>query len=111
MALQKSIVVEGQSTNRPPLFDGSNYPYWSTRMSIYIRAIDYEMWDVIIDGPFIPSTLSVVTNELMPKPRSEWTEAETKKVQTNFKAINTLHCALTPTEFNKVSSCTTTKQV
>ncbi|WRX16232.1 Integrase [Theobroma cacao] len=69
MALQKSIVVEGQSTNIPPLFDGSNYPYWSTRMSIYIRAIDYEMWDVIIDGPFIPSTLNVVTNELMPKPR------------------------------------------
>ncbi|WRX08097.1 hypothetical protein QQP08_000584 [Theobroma cacao] len=111
MAQQKSIVAEAQSTNRPPLFDGSNYPYWSNRMSIYIRAIDYEMWDIITDGPFIPSTLNVVTNELMPKPRSEWTEAETKKVQTYFKAINTLHCALTPTEFNKVSSCTTVKQV
>ncbi|WRX11446.1 Integrase [Theobroma cacao] len=111
MAQQKIIVAEGQSTNRPPLFDGSNYPYWSTRMSIYIRAINYEMWDVIIDGPFMPLTINVVTNKLMPKPRSEWTEAETKKVQVNFKAINTLHCALTPTEFNKVSSCTTTKQV
>ncbi|WRX26832.1 GAG-pre-integrase domain - like 10 [Theobroma cacao] len=80
-------------------------------MSIYIRAIDNEMWNVITDGPFMPSTMNVVTNELMPKPRSEWTEAETKKVQINFKAINTLHCALTPTEFNKVSSCTTAKQV
>ncbi|EOY31699.1 Uncharacterized protein TCM_038764 [Theobroma cacao] len=111
MAQQKIIVAKGQSTNRPPLFDGSNYPYWSTGMSIYIKAIDYEMWDVITDGPFMPSIVNVVTNELMPKPRSEWTEAETKKVQINFKAINTLHCALTPTEFNKVSSCTTAKQV
>ncbi|EOY03357.1 Uncharacterized protein TCM_018339 [Theobroma cacao] len=111
MAQQKTIVVEGQSTNRPPLFDGSNYLYWSTRMSIYIRAIDYEMWDVITDGPFMPSTVNVVTNELIPKLRFEWTEAETKKVQINFKAINTLHCALTPTEFNKVSSCTIAKQV
>ncbi|WRX29158.1 hypothetical protein QQP08_021645 [Theobroma cacao] len=111
MAQQKTIVAEGQSTNRPSLFDGSNYPYWSTRMSIYIRAIDYEMWDVITDGPFMPLTVNVVTNELMPKPRSEWTEAETKKVQVNFKAINRLHCTLTPTEFNKVSSCTTAKQV
>ncbi|WRX12269.1 hypothetical protein QQP08_004756 [Theobroma cacao] len=111
MAPQKTIVAEGQSTNRPPLFDGSNYPYWSIRMSIYIRVIDYEMWDVITDGPFMPSTVNVVTNELMPKSRSEWTEAETKKVQVNFKAINTLHYALTPTEFNKVSNCTTAKQV
>ncbi|EOY03181.1 Uncharacterized protein TCM_017766 [Theobroma cacao] len=111
MALQKPIVAEGQSTNRPPLFDGYNYSYWSTRMSICIRGIDYEMWDVITNGPFIPSTLNVVTNEMILKPRFEWTEAETKRVQTNFKAINTLHYALTPTEFNKVSSCTTTKQL
>ncbi|WRX10302.1 hypothetical protein QQP08_002789 [Theobroma cacao] len=80
-------------------------------MSIYIRTIDYEMWDVITDRPFMPSTVNVVTNELMSKPRSEWTEVETKKVQINFKAINTLHCALIPTEFNKVSSYTTAKQV
>ncbi|EOX99687.1 Uncharacterized protein TCM_008448 [Theobroma cacao] len=109
MAQQKTIVAEGQSTNKPPLFDGSTYPYWNTRMSIYIRAIDYEMWDVITDGFFMPSTMNVVTNELMPKPRFEWTEAETKKVQANFKAINTLHYALTPTEFNKVSSCASWK--
>ncbi|EOY31818.1 Uncharacterized protein TCM_039050 [Theobroma cacao] len=80
-------------------------------MSIYIRAIDYEMWDIITDGPFMSSTLNVVKNELMPKPRSEWTGTETRKVQVNFKAINTLHCALTPTEFNKVSRCTIAKQV
>ncbi|WRX12610.1 hypothetical protein QQP08_005097 [Theobroma cacao] len=48
---------------------------------------------------------------MIPKPRSEWTEAETKKAQTNFKAINTLHFALTLTKFNKVSSYTTIKQV
>ena len=77
MTLQNSIVAEGQSTNRPPLFDGSNYPYWGTRISIYIRAIDYEMWDVITDGCFIPSTLNIVTNEMIPKPMSEWIEAET----------------------------------
>ncbi|EOY08391.1 Uncharacterized protein TCM_022771 [Theobroma cacao] len=69
MALQKLVVAKGQSTNRPPLFDGFNCPYWSTRMLIYIRAINYEMWDIIIDGPFIPSTLNVVTNEMIPKQR------------------------------------------
>ncbi|EOY16659.1 Uncharacterized protein TCM_035484 [Theobroma cacao] len=63
------VVAKRQSTNRQPLFDGSNYPYWSTRMSIYIRPIDYEMWDVITDGPFIPSTKNVMTNEMISKSR------------------------------------------
>ncbi|WRX23682.1 Integrase [Theobroma cacao] len=87
-AFQKSIVAEGQLTNKPSLFDGSNYPYWSTRMSIYIKAIDYEMWDVIIDGLFTPSTLNVVTNAMIHKPRSEWTEAKTKKVWDKLRIIH-----------------------
>ncbi|EOY00203.1 Uncharacterized protein TCM_009959 [Theobroma cacao] len=32
MALQKSVVAEGQYTNRLLLFDGSYYAYWNTRM-------------------------------------------------------------------------------
>ncbi|WRX09311.1 hypothetical protein QQP08_001798 [Theobroma cacao] len=43
MALQKSVVVEGQSINRVTLFDGSNYVYWSIRMSIYIKVLACEI--------------------------------------------------------------------
>ncbi|WRX26281.1 hypothetical protein QQP08_018768 [Theobroma cacao] len=50
------------------------------------------MWDAITDGPFIPLTINVVTNEMILNLRAEWTEAKTKKL-------------------NKVSSCTTVKQV
>ena len=46
--------VKRHSTNRPPLFDGSNYQFWSNHMSIFMRAYDYEMWDVVLDGPYIP---------------------------------------------------------
>ena len=46
--------VERHSTNRPLLFDGSNYQFWSNRMSIFMRSYDYEMWDVVLDGPYIP---------------------------------------------------------
>ncbi|EOY00464.1 Non-LTR retroelement reverse transcriptase-like protein [Theobroma cacao] len=49
--------------------------------------IDYEMWDVITDGPFIPSTLNVVTNEMIPKPMSEWIKVETKRVQPTLSFI------------------------
>ena len=46
-----------------------------------------------------------------PKIRSEWTEAKIKKVQVNYKAINTLHCALNPTEFNRISTCKIAKEI
>ena len=46
--------VEGHSTNRLFLFDGSNYQFWSNRMSIFMRSYDYEMWDVVLDGPYVP---------------------------------------------------------
>ena len=34
-----------------------------------------------------------------------------KKVQVNFKAINTLHCALNPSEFNRIPTCMTAKEI
>ena len=103
--------VERRSTNRLPLFDGSNYQFWSNRMSIFMRAYDYEMWDVVLDGPYVPMKTKAGSEALEPKVRSEWTESEIKKVQVNYKAINTLHCALNPTEFNRISTCKTAKEI
>ena len=48
---------------------------------------------------------------LVPKLRSEWSESKVKRVQVNFKAINTLHCALNPTEFNRISTCKMAKEI
>ena len=68
-----------------------------------MRAYDYEMWDVVLDGPYVSMKKKAGNEVLEPKLRSEWTELEIKKVQVNFKAINTLHCALNPIEFNCIS--------
>ena len=97
--------VEGHSTNRPPLFDGSNYQFWSNRMSIFMQAYNYEMWNVVLDGPYIPMKTKTESEAMEPKIRSEWTEVEIKKVQVNYKTINTLYYALNPTEFNRISNC------
>ncbi|KAH1082716.1 hypothetical protein J1N35_022477, partial [Gossypium stocksii] len=40
---QNSIILgEGHSTMRPPLFNGTNYSYWRTRMKLFVQANDYE---------------------------------------------------------------------
>ena len=92
--------VEGHSSNRPPLFDESNYHFWSNHMSIFMQSYHYEISDVVLDGPYVPIKTKTGSEYLEPKLRSEWSKLEVKKVQVNFKAINTLHCALNPTKSN-----------
>ena len=59
--------VEGHSTNRPPLFDGTNYQFWGNRMSIFMRAYDYKIWDVVFDSPYVPIKTKVGSETLEPK--------------------------------------------
>ena len=58
-----------------------------------------------MDGPYVPTKAKRESEELESKLRREWTDADMKKVQLNFKAMNTLHCALNPTKFNRISTC------
>ena len=103
--------MEGHSTNRPPLFDGSNYQFWSYRMSIFMWSYDYKIWDVVMGGPYVAMKKKTRSEESEPKLRSVWMKAEVKKVQINFKAFNTLHCALNLKEFNRISTCKTAKKI
>ena len=80
-------------------------------MNIFMRSYDYKMWDVVLDGPYVPTKTGTGVEALVPKLRSKWSESEVKRVQVNFKAINTLHCALNPTEFNRISTCKTEKEI
>ena len=74
MATQNDLTfIEGQST--PPFFDGNDYPYWKTMMRIYLQALDYEIWEVVCDGPFMPLTKNEVGKGI-PKPSREWNELE-----------------------------------
>ena len=80
-----AVGVEGHSTNRSLIFDGTNYQFWSNRMSIFMQAYDYEMWDVMLDGPHVSMKTKAGSEALEPKLRSKWTELKIKKVQVNFK--------------------------
>ena len=88
-----STFREVQSTIRPPLFDGNDYPYWKTRIRIYLQALDYEIWEIICDGPFMPLTKNEVGEDI-PKLSREQNELEKRKASLNFKTMNALFCTL-----------------
>ena len=100
---------EGQSSNRPPLFNGLNYSYWKTRMRIFIQASEFKLWTMIVNGPHTPSKL--INNVSIPKPESEWDEYDERMAQLNAKAMNLLYCALSTSEFNRISTCTFAKEI
>ena len=110
MATQSGVcVTEGQSSTRPPLFNGTNYTYWKTRIRIYIQSIDYNIWKTIVKGPHVPTIM--VNGVATPKLEEDWDEQDVKKIELNAKAMNLLYCAVDPNEFNRVSTCTSAKKI
>ena len=79
-------------------------------MRIYLQALDYEIWEVVCDRPFLPLNKNEVGGDI-PKPSREWNELEKRKVSLNSKAMNALFCALDKKEFHRVSSCESANEI
>ncbi|XP_052109219.1 uncharacterized protein LOC127741214 [Arachis duranensis] len=103
-------LTEGQSSNKSPLFNGKNYTYWKERMKIFVQAVDYRLWKIILEGPQFPTTTSA-EGIVSLKPEASWTEKDRKKVELNAKAINLLNYAISFEKFRRVSRCTTAKKI
>ena len=100
---------EGQSTNRPPLFDGTDYTFWKHRMRIFIRSQDIDVWRVIEVGNFIPKKR--VDGQMIPKEYDELTFEDKKQLSMNDKALSILICGITRDVFNSVSHCETAQDM
>jgi len=109
MASSNYLFLEGNSINRPPIFNGMGYHYWKTRMQIFIEAIDLNIWEAIEIGPYIPTM--VVRSTIIEKQSEQWDEEENKLVQYNLKAKNIITSALGMDEYFRVSNCKSAKDM
>ena len=78
-------------------------------MKIFIQTSDYNLWNTIVNGPHIP--IHTLNNLVILKPESDWDENDRRMAQLNAKAINALYCALSVSEFNRISSYTSAKEI
>ncbi|XP_075080092.1 uncharacterized protein LOC142165437 [Nicotiana tabacum] len=102
---------KGQSTYRSPRFNGQYYGWWKTRMHDFIRAEDSKLWHIICDGPHVPMKKPEETRPMMPKYRKEYIDIDRKAVEKNYRAKKILVCGIGPDEYNRVSTCDTTKEI
>lgn len=74
--------------NRPPLLDGSNYDYWKSRMSAFLKSIDSKTWKAVLKGWKHPVIFDADGNKTyVSKLEEEWTAAEDELDLGNFKSI------------------------
>ena len=91
---------EGHATNRPPLFEGTDYSYWKMRMKYYIQSINYQYWERIESGDYTTTS-----------DRDQWTTGDKAEFRKNALTITILHYNLSRNEFNRISMCSTTNEI
>jgi hypothetical protein len=88
---------EGNSTNKDPLFNGTNFAFWKVRMRTYIMALGADVWDVVDTGYV---KLVVLANK-----------DDKLEFSFNAKAMNALLSGLVEAEFVKVMHLGTAKEM
>ena len=101
--------IEGQSTNRPSLFNDENYTFWKGRMKIFIQVTDYNIWTTIVNRPHIPT--HIINDIITLKCERDWDDNDKKVAQLNAKVINVLYYALGINEFNRIFTCSSVKEI
>src|ERR1043165_4167165 len=100
---------EDNSITRPPLFSSAKYTFWKNRMKNFIQAQSYQAWLVVENDPYEPTV--VVDGQTVPKPPDTYTPEDFRRLRENANAINMLHCAVTDSEYNRISGCETAKEI
>ena len=79
------------NTKKPPQFDGTNYPYWKSKMTTHIKSINRKVWKVVetkieIGDPENPTT------------------AEEVLLQNNDIALSAIHDAIDERTFEQIKN-------
>ena len=100
--------------SKPPMCNKDRFANWKVRMQAYMDSIDEDLFETVLNGPYIPTKLAPTTDEpnrVQVKVKEEWTDSEKKAVQLDKKAKNILFQSLEDDLFENVVNCKTAKEV
>ncbi|XP_070010370.1 uncharacterized protein [Nicotiana sylvestris] len=104
-----ALFQEGTSQVRPPYFNGQYFSHWKVLIEIFAKAYDIKVWRVIKKGNYpLPAATPPLAD---PEDIDSYTKEQIEVVQVNNKARNFLHNAISGEEYEKISSCDTTKEM
>nr|GEV60318.1 DUF4219 domain-containing protein/UBN2 domain-containing protein [Tanacetum cinerariifolium] len=103
--------LEGQSMQRPPLFESDSFIYWKNRFETYVKSKDLDLWHVIIDGDFQPIVQNPETKLDEVIPFEKQTDDLKKRLTKNNEAKMVIYNALPRKEYERIFMCNTAKEI
>ncbi|GJR85513.1 zf-CCHC domain-containing protein [Tanacetum coccineum] len=94
--------LEGQSMQRPPLFESDHFIYWKNRFETYVKAKDLDLWHIILNGDFPPVARNKETQVLKVVPFEEQFDDLKKKLAKNNEAKMVLYNALHKKKYERI---------
>ncbi|GJU00392.1 hypothetical protein Tco_1110730 [Tanacetum coccineum] len=103
--------LEGQSMQRPPLFESDSFIYWKNRFETYVKSKDLDLWHVINNGDFQPIIQNPETKLDEVVPFDKQTD-DLKRKDCKIMNQNVISNASWPrNEYERIFMCDTAKEI
>ncbi|GKB59633.1 zf-CCHC domain-containing protein, partial [Tanacetum coccineum] len=102
--------LEGQSMQRPPLFESDSFIYWKNRFETYVKLKDLDLWHFITNGDFQPIEQNSKTKLDEVVPFEKQSDDLNKRLAKNNKAKMVIYHALPRKEYERILMCITRKK-
>ncbi|GJW04003.1 zf-CCHC domain-containing protein [Tanacetum coccineum] len=83
--------LEGQSMQRPPLFESDSFIYWKNRFETYVKSKDLDLWHVITNGN---SQVKDIKIDILVQQYKQFIISEDKSIDSAFARFNTIITSL-----------------
>ncbi|GJT73170.1 zf-CCHC domain-containing protein [Tanacetum coccineum] len=103
--------LEGQSMQRPPLFESDSFIYWKNRFETYVKSKDLDLWHVITNGDFQPIIQNPETKLDEVVPFEKQTNDLKRRSAKNNEAKMVIYNALPRKEYEQIFMCNTAKEI
>ncbi|GJU92320.1 zf-CCHC domain-containing protein [Tanacetum coccineum] len=94
--------LEGQSMQRPPLFESDYFIYWKNRFETYVKSKDLDLWHVITKGDFPPVQNNPETKQDEVVPFEKQNDDLKKRLAKNNEAKIVIYNALPRKEYERI---------
>ncbi|GJT81743.1 hypothetical protein Tco_1056085 [Tanacetum coccineum] len=103
--------LEGQSMQRPPLFESDSFIYWKNRFETYVKSKDLDLWHVITNGDFQPIIQNPKTKLDEVVPFEKQSDDLKRRLAKNNEAKMVIYNALPRKEYERIFMCNTAKEI
>ncbi|GJX96229.1 zf-CCHC domain-containing protein [Tanacetum coccineum] len=103
--------LEGQSMQRPSLFESDSFIYWKNRFETYVKSKDLDLWHVITNGDFQPIIQNPETKLDEVVPFEKQTDDLKRRLAKNNEAKMVIYNALPRKEYERIFMCNTAKEI